>query len=128
MASVSSLPLLNRMEEIKVGHYKNNDKSRYVYLGEAKVKGIEMQPTENRMIGILDIIFKIPLEFREPCEFLFRLETKIDYIHQFLEKLSFAFQNPKRHPNPDDLFQKAVAGSTPRETGEKLIKEIKNKN
>lgn len=116
------------MKEIKVGHYKNDDKSRYVYLGEAKVKGIEMQPTENQMNKILDIIFEVPLEFREPCEFLIRLETKFEDIRQLFEKLSFALQNPKHHPNLEDLFDKAVTGHTSREYGEKLLEDLKEKS
>ena len=47
------------MKEINVGHYKNDNRSRYVYLGEARVKTIEMQQTEKRMIGLLDIVFGV---------------------------------------------------------------------
>ena len=93
------------MKEIKVGHYKNDNNSRFVYLGEAIVKTIEMQRTETRMIGLLDIVFEVPLEFGESCEFLIRLETQFEDIRQFLDKLASAFQNPVHHPNPDDLFR-----------------------
>ena len=116
------------MKEINVGHYKNDNRSRYVYLGEARVKTIEMQQTEKRMIGLLDIVFEVPLDIHESCEFLIRLETKFEKINEFQDKFAIALKNPMPHPNLSDLFDKAVMGATPRKLMEKLIEESKKKN
>jgi hypothetical protein len=116
------------VKEITVGHYKTDNRSRYVYLGVARAKTIEMQPTE---LGhrLLDIIFEVPLEGQEePCEFLIRLETYADEITRFCSMLEDAIENPTPHPWLFDLFCKAVTGMTPQEHHQSMMeKGSKNK-
>ena len=67
------------MKTINVGHNKKDGRSRFVYLGAAKVKAIEVQHTEFNQL-LLDIVFEVPLEDQESCEFLVRLETASEEI------------------------------------------------
>jgi len=103
------------MKSVNVREYKTDSNSHFVYLGQAKAKAIEFQHTEDRNIRLLDIVFEVPLENQEPCEFLIRLETYSEEIRMFQDKLNYAIEHPVPHPSDDDLFHKAVTGSTPRE-------------
>ena len=110
------------MKTINVGQNKKDGRSRFVYLGAAKVKAIEVQHTEINQ-RLLDIIFEIPLEDQKPCEFLVRLETAPEEIVTFHDKLNYAIENPVPHPWLNDMFIKAVTGSTPQELQDELLKK-----
>ena len=102
------------MKAIDVGHYKADNRSRFVYLGAARVKAVELQHTE-RGERLLDIVFEVPLEDQEPCEFLIRLETSAREVAALHDELQYAIQHPLPHPWENDLFSKAVSGMTPRQ-------------
>ena len=109
------------MKSVNVGQYKNDRNSHFVYLGQAKAKAIEFQHTENRNIRLLDMVFEVPLEGRNSCEFLIRLETDSEEINLLQKKLDYAIENPVPHPSDNDLFHKAVTGMTPKEKMESVI-------
>jgi hypothetical protein len=111
------------MKSVNVGQYKKDSRSHVVYLGQAKAKAIEFQHTENRNIRLLDIVFEVPLENQEPCEFLIRLETHSEEINMLQKKLNYAIENPVPHPSDNDLFEKAVIGMT----GDELLKDHERK-
>ena len=115
------------MESINVRCYKNDEMSNYVYLGAARVKAVEIQPTERREYGLLDLVFEVPLEGREPAEFLIRLETFSAQVVELRDKIHFAINHPRPHPWSDDLFSKAVTGMTPREQHETILREFLEK-
>jgi len=102
------------MKTIQVGRYKTDNRSRFVYLGAARVKAVELQPTE-RGQRLLDIVFEVSLEDQEACEFLIRLETSAREVASLHDKLEYAIEHPLPHPWENDLFSKAVSGVTPRE-------------
>ena len=112
------------MKAINVGYNKKDGRSRFVYLGAAKVNIIEVQHTEINQ-QLLDIVFEVPLEDQEPCEFLIRLETTSEEIVTFHDKLQYAIEHPVPHPWLNDIFQKAVTGSTPKELQDELLKKYK---
>jgi hypothetical protein len=114
------------MKQIKVGHNKIDSRSRYVYLGSATAKAVEMQPTETNL-RLLDIVFEVPLEEQEPCEFLIRVETSSMEVLAFLEKLRYAIDHPLPHPWENDLFDKAVTGKTFREVMSSVLHRDLNK-
>ena len=115
------------MKSVNVKQYKKDSKSHFVYLGQAKAKAIEFQHTENRNIRLLDIVFEVPLEDQQSCEFLIRLETSPEEISMFQEKLSYAIEHPVPHPSDNDLFEKAVVGMTSREREDGLLKDHERK-
>jgi len=108
------------MDEIQVGRYEEDNRSCYVYLGEARVKAVEVQPTESHH-RLVDIVFEVPLEKERTAEFLLRLETAPDKVDELVRRLREAIANPKPHPWQHDLFAKAVTGMTPRERMEQYV-------
>jgi hypothetical protein len=89
------------MDSIRVKPYKNDPRSYFSYLGRASI-----------------------LDDGLPAELLLRLETPFKEIQGFVEKLNQAIASPRAHPNRDDLFNKAVTDSTPREDCEELLKKF----
>ena len=67
--------------------------------------------------------FEVPLEDQKPCEFLVRLETAPEEILTFHDKLEYAIEHPVPHPWLNDVFHKAVTGSTPQELQNELLKK-----
>jgi len=112
------------MKAINIGHNKEDGRSRFVYLGAAKVKAIEIQNTDKNE-RLLDIVFEVPLEDQEPCEFLIRLETATEEIVTFHDKLQYAIEHPVPHPCLNDMFHKAVSGTTPKKLHNELLKKYK---
>ena len=112
------------MKVLNVGHYKNDDRSRFVYLGAAKAKAVHLQPTEQPGLKLLDVVFEVPIEGENPCEFMLRLETSIEEIDRLIDYLIHATENPRPHPYMHDLFQKAVTGRTPFEEHQSLIRRL----
>ena len=72
---------------------------------------------------LLDIVFEVPLEDQEPSEFLVRLETSSEEIDTFRDMLDYAAEHPVPHPWLNDMFHKAVTGSTPQELQDELLKK-----
>lgn len=111
------------MKSVNVGQYKKDPRSQFVYLGQAEAKAIECQHTENPNIQLLDIVFEVPLEDQETCEFLIRLETHSEELRILQRKLSYAIEHPIPHPADNNLFHKAVTGMTLSEKEGKLTEE-----
>ncbi|MBE3139383.1 MAG: hypothetical protein IMZ53_02245 [Thermoplasmata archaeon] len=112
------------MDSIRVKPYKNDPRSYFSYLGRASIKAIDFQGIESASLALLDIVFVSNLDDGFPAELHFRLETPFKEIKGFVEKLNQAIASPRAHPNRDDLFNKAVTGSTPREDCEELLKKF----
>lgn len=109
------------MAAIEVKKYKNDPKSFYSYLWQAKVKEISFQHTGPSNLKLLDIVFESTGDDSIPAELLIRLETPMSEINAFLNKLIEAIDHPKPHPWDEDLFDKAVTGKTVRELNEELM-------
>jgi hypothetical protein len=110
------------MKAIEIKPYQKDPKSFFAYLGSAQVKAIVYQSTENSNIDLLDIVFATALDDNYTAELLSRLETSMQEMNYFLNKLKEALQNPKPHPYDEDLFDKAVTGQTGRERNKNLLK------
>jgi len=111
------------MESIKVKLYKDDPSSLYSYLGQAGIKAVTFQHTEDPNLKLLDIAFEMRLDSKLPAEFLIRLETPMNEIKALIKKLMEAIKNPKPHPYDEDLFDRAVTGKTLRERNEELVKK-----
>lgn len=116
------------MEAITTEPYKNDLKSFFTYLGKARIKAVTFQHTEERDQKLLDIVFEIPLKDGHLSEFLVRLETKMTEVNNLIYKLTEAVKNPKPHPWNEDLFQKAVTGTTNKEVNEELMRKYLPEN
>ena len=111
------------MKSIEVKQYKDDPQSLYSYLGQAGIKAVTFQHTEDPKLKLLDIAFEIRLDSKLPAEFLIRIETPMSEINALLEKLTQAIKNPKPHPYDEDLFDRAVTGKTLRKRNEELVKK-----